>query len=86
MAFKEESDDPRSSLSYKLKRILRFRADSVLCHDPFVRHDPDIRPLEEVIGASDLLIVATPHTDYLKLDPPIPMIDIWSRCEHGELP
>ena len=26
MAFKEESDDIRSSLSYKLKRILRLRA------------------------------------------------------------
>src|SRR5205085_9968229 len=30
MAFKAESDDIRSSLSYKLKRILRFKAAAVL--------------------------------------------------------
>ncbi|GBL21472.1 hypothetical protein EMGBS4_15320 [Acidimicrobiaceae bacterium] len=29
MAFKAESDDIRSSLSYKLKRILRFKAEAV---------------------------------------------------------
>ena len=29
MAFKAGSDDPRSSLSYKLKRTLRFRAKRV---------------------------------------------------------
>ncbi len=32
MAFKAESDDTRSSLSYKLKRLLRFRAARVLMH------------------------------------------------------
>ena len=37
MAFKGESDDIRSSLSYKLKRILEFKADKVLSRRP-VRH------------------------------------------------
>ena len=37
MAFKGESDDIRSSLSYKLKRILEFKADAVLDRRP-VRH------------------------------------------------
>ncbi|MGD0595848.1 MAG: nucleotide sugar dehydrogenase, partial [Acidimicrobiales bacterium] len=32
MAFKAGSDDIRSSLAYKLRRILRFKAGSVLCH------------------------------------------------------
>ncbi len=36
MAFKGESDDNRSSLSYKLKRVLRVRAASVLTTDPYV--------------------------------------------------
>jgi UDP-N-acetyl-D-mannosaminuronic acid dehydrogenase len=39
MAFKAESDDIRSSLSYKLKRILRFKALEVVCADSFVRDD-----------------------------------------------
>ena len=40
MAFKGESDDIRSSLSYKLKRLLRFKAARVLCTDPFVTRRP----------------------------------------------
>ncbi len=51
MAFKGESDDIRSSLTYKLKRILRFSAAEVLCTDPYVTVDPDLEPLEEVLGA-----------------------------------
>ncbi len=50
MAFKGESDDTRSSLSYKLKRILRFKAREVLCTDPFVSSDPDLLPLDDVIA------------------------------------
>ena len=40
MAFKAESDDVRSSLSYKLKRILEFRSREVLCTDPYVDDRP----------------------------------------------
>ena len=39
MAFKGESDDIRSSLSYKLKRILEFRAGRVITTDPYVTVD-----------------------------------------------
>jgi UDP-N-acetyl-D-mannosaminuronic acid dehydrogenase len=77
MAFKGESDDTRSSLSYKLKRILRFKAREVLCTDPFVRTDPDLLPLDVVIEKSDLLIVAAPHRAYAGLDVSTPIIDIW---------
>ena len=51
MAFKGESDDIRSSLSYKLKRILEFKADKVLCADPYVTVDPNLLPQDEVIDA-----------------------------------
>ena len=57
MAFKAGSDDIRSSLSYKLKRILAFKADAVLCTDPYVTVDPGLLPLEEVLARSDLLVV-----------------------------
>ncbi len=52
MAFKGESDDIRSSLSYKLKRILEFRAGDVLCTDPYVTVDDSLLPLEEVLEKS----------------------------------
>ena len=48
MAFKGNSDDVRSSLSYKLKRILRFKAGQVLCHDPYVKNDSDLSDLDAV--------------------------------------
>jgi len=50
MAFKAGSDDIRSSLSYKLKRILEFKADAVLCTDPYVTVDPHLLGLDEVIA------------------------------------
>jgi UDP-N-acetyl-D-mannosaminuronic acid dehydrogenase len=77
MAFKGESDDTRSSLSYKLKRILRFKARTVLCTDPYVSTDPDLHPLDVVLGKSDLLIVAAPHLAYRNLEANVPIINIW---------
>ena len=77
MAFKGGSDDPRSSLSYKLKRILRFKAREVLCTDPHVRGDPDLWPLDEVLARSELLVVATPHPEYGDIRTELPVVDIW---------
>ena len=83
MAFKAESDDIRSSLSYKLKRILRFKAARVLCHDPYVTADPDLSPLEQVLRQSDLLIIAAPHVAYASLSTEKPVIDIWNLLGRG---
>ena len=77
MAFKRGSDDPRSSLSYKLKRILRFKAREVLCTDPYVEGDSDLVPLDEVLARSDILIVATPHDEYGDLETDTPLVDVW---------
>jgi UDP-N-acetyl-D-mannosaminuronic acid dehydrogenase len=83
MAFKGESDDIRSSLSYKLKRILEFKADSVLCTDPYVTVDPRLLPQDEVIARSDLLIIATPHPEYRNLVTDKPVADIWNVLGSG---
>lgn len=85
MAFKSESDDIRSSLSYKLRRILRFKAAEVLCHDPYVRGDDTLRPLDEVLGSSDLLILAAPHKCYDELETNLPVVDIWALRGQGTL-
>ena len=83
MSFKAESDDIRSSLSYKLKRILRFKSKQVLTHDPFVTSDPDLMPLDQVVGESDLLVIGTPHTMYRDLEIACPVVDIWNLREGG---
>jgi UDP-N-acetyl-D-mannosaminuronic acid dehydrogenase len=85
MAFKGESDDVRSSLSYKLRRILLFKAGDVLCHDPYVRVDPTLRPLDEVLERSDLLILAAPHHCYDQLETDLPVVDIWGLRGQGTL-
>ena len=78
MAFKGGSDDTRSSLSYKLKRILQFKAAETLCTDPHVTDDPTLLPLEDVLARADLVIIATPHDDYRGLDLDQPAVDIWN--------
>jgi len=83
MAFKGESDDIRSSLSYKLKRILEFKADNVLTADPYVTVDPRLLPQDEVIAGSDLLIIATPHPQYRNLVTDKPVADIWNVLGSG---
>jgi UDP-N-acetyl-D-mannosaminuronic acid dehydrogenase len=83
MAFKGESDDTRSSLAYKLRRILRFRADSVLATDPYVTSDQTLLPLEQVLSEADLLIIAAPHNVYRDLDPALPVVDIWNLLGQG---
>jgi UDP-N-acetyl-D-mannosaminuronic acid dehydrogenase len=83
MAFKGGSDDTRSSLSYKLKHILAFKAAAVLCTDPCVRTDPALRPLDEVLAGSDLLIIGAPHPEYADLATSKPVADIWNLLGHG---
>jgi UDP-N-acetyl-D-mannosaminuronic acid dehydrogenase len=83
MAFKAESDDPRSSLSYKMKRILTGKAARVLCTDPYVVGDPDIVPLDTVVAESDLLIIAAPHREYVDLRTTKPVVDITNLLGNG---
>jgi UDP-N-acetyl-D-mannosaminuronic acid dehydrogenase len=83
MAFKGGSDDIRSSLSYKLKRILAFKAAAVLCADPYVTCDPELRPQQEVLERSDLLVIAAPHPEYRGLRTAKPVADIWNVLGGG---
>jgi UDP-N-acetyl-D-mannosaminuronic acid dehydrogenase len=77
MAFKGESDDPRASLSYKLRKLAQFKGASVLCTDPYIR-DPSFEPLEKVLADADVLIVAAPHRAYRALDlDGREVVDIW---------
>lgn len=79
MAFKSGSDDVRSSLSYKLRKLLRVQARDVLTTDPFVTTDPELLPLADVLDRSDLLVIATPHHEYTAVHAGgKPVVDIWN--------
>jgi UDP-N-acetyl-D-mannosaminuronic acid dehydrogenase len=83
MAFKGGSDDIRESLSYKLRRILQFKAGEVLTTDPLVTVDDRLLPLDEVLDRSDLLIVGAPHEEYRGLATDKPVIDVWNVVGTG---
>jgi UDP-N-acetyl-D-mannosaminuronic acid dehydrogenase len=77
MAFKGESDDPRASLSYKLRKLAAFKGARVMCTDPYVE-DASFEPLEKVLHDSDVLVIGAPHKAYrgLELDGR-DVVDIW---------
>jgi UDP-N-acetyl-D-mannosaminuronic acid dehydrogenase len=83
MAFKGENDDIRSSLAYKLKRILRFKAAAVLCADPYVTVDLNLVSQDEVLERSGLIVIGAPHRRYADLAIDKPVVDIWGIRGNG---
>ena len=83
MSFKAESDDTRSSLSYKLKRILRFKAARVLTHRSVrARTDPDLVAARRRARATPTCSSSarrTRCTADLEID--VPVVDMWNLLE-----
>jgi UDP-N-acetyl-D-mannosaminuronic acid dehydrogenase len=83
MAFKGESDDPRDSLSYKMRKLAKFAGANVLACDPYIQ-DPSLETLEAVMKDADIFIIAAPHARYRELDfGDSPVIDIWGLTGKG---
>jgi UDP-N-acetyl-D-mannosaminuronic acid dehydrogenase len=83
MAFKAESDDPRASLSYKVRKLLTWAGARVICTDPYVR-DERLTTLECVLDESDVLVLGAPHAEYRGLrvggkD----VVDVWGALGEG---
>jgi UDP-N-acetyl-D-mannosaminuronic acid dehydrogenase len=86
MAFKAESDDPRESLSYKLRKILEYEAAQVACTDDYIK-DPSFLPLDELVRQADILIVGAPHRAYREIVFPEGkhVFDVWNLYGRGAL-
>ncbi len=83
MAFKSESDDPRASLSYKLRKLLAWSGARVMCTDPYVVDDRLV-PLESVLKESDILILGAPHKAYRQLEiGGLDVVDVWGALGEG---
>jgi UDP-N-acetyl-D-mannosaminuronic acid dehydrogenase len=83
MAFKAESDDPRASLSYKLRKLLTWAGARVLATDPYVR-DERLVSLECVVAESDVLVLGAPHQRYRGLEiGGKDVVDIWGVLGEG---
>ncbi len=85
MSFKAGSDDIRSSLSYKLRRVLKFKAKAVIGTDPYVPEhiDDTLLPLEDVLEKADILVIATPHVEYRDIATTKPVADVWNLLGNG---
>lgn len=87
MAFKGDIDDPRESLSYKLKKLLTIEASRVICSDPFVS-DPSLVTLEDALQLADIIVIGAPHSSYRNLEIDFEkkvIIDIWNFFGKGGL-
>lgn len=87
MAFKADIDDPRESLSYKLRKLLTIEAKNILCADPFV-HDPDFVTEEAAIADADIIVIGAPHSSYKNLEIDVKskiVVDIWNLFGRGGL-
>jgi UDP-N-acetyl-D-mannosaminuronic acid dehydrogenase len=83
MAFKAESDDPRASLSYKLRKLLAWAGAKVVSTDPFVQ-DERLTTLDCVLEESDILVLGVPHKAYRELDVGgRDVVDVWGAMGHG---
>jgi UDP-N-acetyl-D-mannosaminuronic acid dehydrogenase len=83
MAFKAESDDTRASLSFKLRKLLRWAGAEVLCTDPYVI-DERLVDVTEVVERSEIVILGVPHRSYRGLElGGRDVIDIWGALGEG---
>jgi UDP-N-acetyl-D-mannosaminuronic acid dehydrogenase len=83
MAFKADSDDPRASLSFKLRKLLVWAGATVVCTDPYLIDDRLI-PLEDALRDAEILVLAAPHSVYRGLDVGgRDVVDVWGALGGG---
>jgi UDP-N-acetyl-D-mannosaminuronic acid dehydrogenase len=85
MAFKPNSDDPRDSLSYKLRKLLTLESRRVLCSDPYVQDDSFVST-ETLIAEADVIFVAAAHDVYRELVAPAgkEIFDVWGCVKRAD--
>tara|TARA_B100000700_G_C14957046_1_gene814505 strand:- start:127 stop:1290 length:1164 start_codon:yes stop_codon:yes gene_type:complete len=80
-SFKANCDDHRSSLSFKIFKILALRQkNKVFLHDPYVKHPKVINTLKGINLNKVFLVVASPHKFYKNIINNFPkkkIINVW---------
>jgi UDP-N-acetyl-D-mannosaminuronic acid dehydrogenase len=81
-SFKAEVDDTRSSLAFKLRKLLLFKCKEVLISDPYVK-DNRLVSQDQLLEMSDLIVIATPHDVYRTLESNKIFVDVWGLRNNG---
>ena len=81
-SFKPNCDDHRSSLSFKIYKILTLRQkNKVYLHDPKVKHPKVINNFKCLNLKKVFIVVASPHKSYnnlIKNFPEKKLINVWN--------
>ncbi len=83
MAFKGNCDDPRTSLSYKLHKVLTLECKKVLCSDPYIQ-DPTFVSQETVLQEADVVFIGACHSQYKDLVIEQPVCDVFDFLTHKQ--
>ena len=87
ISFKSNSDDLRNSPSVKLVELLKAAGAIIKIHDPFVK---DTLSLNEVLGSSEIIILATNHSKFKDIKKEIQnakpklVYDVWSMYDKDD--
>jgi UDP-N-acetyl-D-mannosaminuronic acid dehydrogenase len=83
-SFKGNIDDSRSSLAYKLRKLLEFEAKLVTCVEPYAS-DYTPTSLEDALNSADIFVIGAPHDQFRNLNTRKPIVDIWNLDKSGIL-
>lgn len=75
MTFKQDNDDIRESLSFKIKKELEFKMCEVLASDVYLK---DTISYQEALKEADGVILGVPHKEYKALKIDKPFVDCWN--------
>lgn len=75
IAYKPDVKDDRESPSYQVIKRLKAKGGEMVVYDPYLPEKSNVGSLQEFLEKSDVIVVATAHSEILKLD-----YDILKRC------
>jgi len=90
LAFKKNIDDPRNSLSYKLRKLLLAEGSDVHVHDPLIPSEP----VEDVLRDADVIFIGMNHDAFRPLTPAVLrsharpdalVCDVWNLLGTGRI-
>lgn len=85
MAFKGDCDDTRDSLSFKLRKLLKFHGAEVFCSDEYV-DDSDFLSIDQLFETCSHVVVGAPHSAYKGIVAPagVEVLDPWGIVASAE--
>lgn len=68
LAYKANVDDIRESPSFKVIEILKNKKAELFIFDPYIKDKSNVKDLNDLLGKSDYLILATDHDEFKNID------------------